>query len=157
MCVGSRAVAVAPYVATSVGMYSHVDEFHGCRSTEKAPLLLLLVVVIIIVMTVKLWHVPCTMVKGEGFLGFQITSATMDVDYELSQQLQGHESQVRCVAVLGDGTLVSGGLDSQVILWRRQGDAEKFEMVKKLGWHSDFVFVVAPSHTESGSFYSGSK
>eukprot|EP00931_Biecheleriopsis_adriatica_P101800 TRINITY_DN7687_c0_g1_i1.p1 TRINITY_DN7687_c0_g1~~TRINITY_DN7687_c0_g1_i1.p1 ORF type:complete len:770 (+),score=209.30 TRINITY_DN7687_c0_g1_i1:54-2312(+) len=81
----------------------------------------------------------------------------MDVDFELSQQLQGHESQVRCVAILDDGTLVSGGLDSQVIMWRRPSPTEGFVLLKKLGLHTDFIYALAPSHTESGSFYSGSK
>ncbi|CAJ1433075.1 unnamed protein product, partial [Effrenium voratum] len=80
----------------------------------------------------------------------------MDVELELSQQLQGHESQVRCVALLGDGTLVSGGLDSQVIIWRR-GENESFALVKKLSLHTDFVFTLAASHAEPGAFYSGSK
>eukprot|EP00928_Gymnodinium_smaydae_P078677 TRINITY_DN62784_c0_g1_i1.p1 TRINITY_DN62784_c0_g1~~TRINITY_DN62784_c0_g1_i1.p1 ORF type:complete len:750 (-),score=174.68 TRINITY_DN62784_c0_g1_i1:117-2366(-) len=81
----------------------------------------------------------------------------MDVDFELSQQLQGHESQVRCAAILGDGSLVTGGLDSQVIVWRRPSETEGFALVKKLGHHSDFVYALAPSHSSPGAFYSGSK
>ncbi|CAK9034831.1 Phospholipase A-2-activating protein (PLA2P) (PLAP), partial [Durusdinium trenchii] len=81
----------------------------------------------------------------------------MDVDFELSQQLQGHESQVRCLALLSDGALVSGGLDSQVIIWRRPSEEEGFIREKTLKHHTDFVFALAPSHSEKGSFYSGSK
>mmetsp|Transcript_28111 Transcript_28111/g.81064 ORF Transcript_28111/g.81064 Transcript_28111/m.81064 type:complete len:740 (-) Transcript_28111:142-2361(-) len=81
----------------------------------------------------------------------------MEVDYELSQQLQGHESQVRCVAVLLDGTLVTGGLDSQIIVWRRPSVAEGFTVHKKLSHHSDFVYALAASSSTSGAFYSGSK
>lgn len=77
----------------------------------------------------------------------------MDVDYALSQQLQGHESQVRCVAILHDGTLVTGGLDSQVIMWRRS--SESFALHKKLSHHADFIYALAPSLTSG--FYSGSK
>jgi len=81
----------------------------------------------------------------------------MAVDYELCQQLQGHESQVRCVAILPDGTLVSGGLDSCVIMWRRPSTTESFALHKKLGHHSDFVYALAPSHEADGAFYSASK
>ncbi|CAL1156760.1 unnamed protein product [Cladocopium goreaui] len=81
----------------------------------------------------------------------------MDVEFELSQQLQGHESQVRCLALLSDGALVSGGLDSQVIIWRRPSEGEGFVLEKKLKLHTDFVFTLAASHSEKGSFYSGSK
>eukprot|EP00927_Polykrikos_kofoidii_P049319 TRINITY_DN43393_c0_g1_i1.p1 TRINITY_DN43393_c0_g1~~TRINITY_DN43393_c0_g1_i1.p1 ORF type:complete len:765 (+),score=159.92 TRINITY_DN43393_c0_g1_i1:70-2295(+) len=81
----------------------------------------------------------------------------MEVDMELSQQLQGHESQVRCVALLGDGSLVTGALDSQVIMWRRSGDAGGFALHKKLSHHTDFIQALAPSHGTPGAFYSGSK
>lgn len=81
----------------------------------------------------------------------------MEVEYALAQQLQGHESQVRCVAILRDGTLVTGGLDSQVIMWRRPSAAEPFALHKKLGHHTDFVYAVAPSLVSASSFYSGSK
>mmetsp|Transcript_49908 Transcript_49908/g.139713 ORF Transcript_49908/g.139713 Transcript_49908/m.139713 type:complete len:746 (+) Transcript_49908:75-2312(+) len=81
----------------------------------------------------------------------------MDVDYELSLQLQGHDSQVRCVAFLGNSTLVTGGLDAQVIMWRRPADTEPFALLKKLGHHSDFVYALAASHETPGEFYSGSK
>jgi len=87
-------------------------------------------------------------------------AGAMDVDYELSQQLQGHESQVRCVAVLSEQMLVSGGLDSQVIMWKRprmEHGLGPFELHKKLGHHSDFVYALAPSHSSAGAFYSGSK
>lgn len=82
----------------------------------------------------------------------------MDVEYELSQQLQGHESQVRCATICSDGTLVTGGLDSQVIMWRRPSEDEGLALHKKLGHlHSDFVYALAPSLSTPGAFYSGSK
>mmetsp|Transcript_32365 Transcript_32365/g.68977 ORF Transcript_32365/g.68977 Transcript_32365/m.68977 type:complete len:772 (+) Transcript_32365:3-2318(+) len=81
----------------------------------------------------------------------------MEVDYELSQQLQGHTSQVRCAAILGDSTIVTGGLDAQVIMWRRSSPAEGFALYKKLGHHSDFVYALGPSASTPGCFYSGSK
>jgi len=81
----------------------------------------------------------------------------MDVEYELSQQLLGHGNQVRCVTILGDGTLVSGGLDAQVILWRRPTPTEGFVLHKKLSHHSDSVYAVAPSNEVQGAFYSASK
>eukprot|EP00434_Breviolum_minutum_P002982 symbB.v1.2.002621.t1/scaffold139.1/size300179/4 len=79
----------------------------------------------------------------------------MDVEFELSQQLQGHESQVRCLALLSDGALVSGGLDCQVIIWKPNEGGFVKEKILKL--HTDFVFTLAASHAEKGSFYSGSK
>jgi len=81
----------------------------------------------------------------------------MEVEFELSQQLTGHESQVRCAAVLGDGTLVTGGLDSQVIMWRRPSPTEGFAHHKTLSLHSDFIYALAASHAEPGCFYSASK
>mmetsp|Transcript_39387 Transcript_39387/g.116794 ORF Transcript_39387/g.116794 Transcript_39387/m.116794 type:complete len:743 (-) Transcript_39387:20-2248(-) len=81
----------------------------------------------------------------------------MDVDFELSQQLQGHESQVRCIAVLSVNSIATGALDSQVILWRRATPEAGFELHKRLTHHADFIYALAPSHAEPGAFYSGSK
>lgn len=81
----------------------------------------------------------------------------MDVDYELSQQLQAHESQVRCLAVLTDGTIVSGGLDAQIAMWKRPSPGEPYALHKKLGHHSDFIYDLTPSHDIPGAFYSASK
>eukprot|EP00929_Paragymnodinium_shiwhaense_P074291 TRINITY_DN38005_c0_g1_i1.p1 TRINITY_DN38005_c0_g1~~TRINITY_DN38005_c0_g1_i1.p1 ORF type:complete len:746 (-),score=178.12 TRINITY_DN38005_c0_g1_i1:176-2413(-) len=81
----------------------------------------------------------------------------MDVDYELSQQLEGHGSQVRCVIAVGDSTIVTGGLDAQVIMWRRASPKEGFTLLKKLTHHSETVYALATSHDTPGGFYSGSK
>jgi phospholipase A-2-activating protein len=82
----------------------------------------------------------------------------MDVEYELSQQLTGHENQVRCVAVLNADTIVTGGLDAQVLMWQRpKGSAEKFALFKTLVHHSDWVSDLCPSAESPGSFYSASK
>lgn len=82
---------------------------------------------------------------------------SMHIDYELAQQLQGHESQVRCAAVLPNETLVTGGLDSQVIIWRRPTPDSGFELHKKLGHHDDFVLALTVSRSSVGAFYSASK
>jgi len=81
----------------------------------------------------------------------------MDVEYELSQQLIGHESHVRCVAVIGEDTLISGGLDAQVFMWKRPSATEPFVLLKTLHHHSDWVNDLAASHETPGQFYSASK
>lgn len=83
--------------------------------------------------------------------------AAMDVEFELSQQLLGHESHVRCVAVIGEDTLVSGGLDAQVFMWKRPSATEPFVLLKTLHHHSDWVNDLATSHEMPGGFYSASK
>lgn len=81
----------------------------------------------------------------------------MDVDFELSQQLRGHDSQVRCAALLGDTVLLTGGLDAQVIMWRQQDENLHFVLNRRLGLHSDAVYCLAVSSERPGCFYSGSK
>lgn len=86
-----------------------------------------------------------------------MASEGMDVDYELSQQLVGHESHVRCVAVLGEDMLITGGLDAQVFMWKRASATEPFALLKTLHHHSDWVNDLCPSHDAAGGFYSASK
>jgi len=81
--------------------------------------------------------------------------SAMDVDYELSQQLIGHDSPVRCVALIAEDTLATGGLDAQVLVWKRPTPNDKFAVVKTLAHHSDWVNDIAPA--ASGGFYTASK
>lgn len=81
----------------------------------------------------------------------------MDVDFELSQQLQGHDNQVRCAVLLNDTTLLTGGLDSQVIVWTRADANSPFALGKKLRYHTEMVYCLAVSTERQGCFYSGSK
>lgn len=81
----------------------------------------------------------------------------MDVDYELSQQLLGHDNQVRCVCCIGEDTLLSGGLDAQILMWKRPSANEQFVLAKTLVHHSDWVNQMAASSESPGSFYSCSK
>jgi len=81
----------------------------------------------------------------------------MDVEFELSQQLVGHDSAVRCVMIMNETTLVSGGLDAQVIVWQRPSETAGFERIKTLCHHSDWVNALAASSEVPGCFYSASK
>lgn len=81
----------------------------------------------------------------------------MDVDYELSQQLVGHEGAVRCVCVIGEDTILSGGLDAQILMWKRESPTEPFGLQKTLCHHSDWITDIAPSSELPGGFYSASK
>jgi len=90
----------------------------------------------------------------------------MDVEFELSQQLQGHESIVRCAAVLPDGSFVTGGWDALVIVWKKDeasGSAASsasstgYTIAKQLQHHSEPVTTLSASSSTPGAFYSGSK
>mmetsp|Transcript_119741 Transcript_119741/g.382201 ORF Transcript_119741/g.382201 Transcript_119741/m.382201 type:complete len:760 (+) Transcript_119741:157-2436(+) len=83
----------------------------------------------------------------------------MDVEYELSQQLRGHEGkecQVRSVAVLPDGSIVTGGSRADVVIWRRPGTEGAFSLYKQLTHHSGAVLCISPSHSQPGAFYTSS-
>jgi len=82
----------------------------------------------------------------------------MDAEYELAQQLEGHDGPVRCCAVLADGGLVTAGGrgDSQVLVWRRPAADAAFALHKRLNLHQDYVYALAPSQSAPGGFYSGS-
>eukprot|EP00429_Kryptoperidinium_foliaceum_P002024 CAMPEP_0176021228 /NCGR_PEP_ID=MMETSP0120_2-20121206/10303_1 /TAXON_ID=160619 /ORGANISM="Kryptoperidinium foliaceum, Strain CCMP 1326" /LENGTH=776 /DNA_ID=CAMNT_0017354339 /DNA_START=62 /DNA_END=2390 /DNA_ORIENTATION=- len=82
----------------------------------------------------------------------------MDVEYELSQQLEGHDGPVRCCCVLGDGALITAGGkgDAQVIMWRQDDAQRRFVAHKKLSLHQDYIFAMAASHSSPGGFYTGS-
>merc|ERR1719498_380272 len=88
-----------------------------------------------------------------------VDATAMEVEYELAQQLTGHENQVRCVCPLGDDTLITGGLDAQILVWKRPSPGAPFaaEPVKSICLHSDWVNDLAASFESPGSFYSASK
>mmetsp|Transcript_26757 Transcript_26757/g.61649 ORF Transcript_26757/g.61649 Transcript_26757/m.61649 type:complete len:743 (+) Transcript_26757:84-2312(+) len=79
----------------------------------------------------------------------------MEVEFELSQQLVGHESIVRCATVLPDDSIVTGGWDAMVIVWRKS--EEGYTMDKQLQHHSEPVTTLSASSSSPGAFYSGSK
>mmetsp|Transcript_22841 Transcript_22841/g.50299 ORF Transcript_22841/g.50299 Transcript_22841/m.50299 type:complete len:767 (-) Transcript_22841:108-2408(-) len=84
----------------------------------------------------------------------------MDVEFELSQQLKGHdgdECQVRSVAVLGDGSIATGGSRCDVVIWKRPNpEASKFELFRKVNHHSGAVLAISPSAAQPGAFFTGS-
>ena len=85
---------------------------------------------------------------------------TMNQDLELSQELEGHEKAVRSIACLKNGSIVTGGVDSVVCVWKKEKlseDApETYTIDKLLQHHGDFVYCVCDA-AGSEHFYSGSK
>eukprot|EP00392_Amoebophrya_sp_AT5.2_P019426 g20256.t1 len=85
----------------------------------------------------------------------------MNADLELCQELQGHEKAVRCLCVLKNGWIVTGGVDALVCLFKpvyaEDGKRVKhYDLDKRLHHHSDFVYAVADS-VEGDWFYSGGR
>jgi len=77
----------------------------------------------------------------------------MEEELELSQQLVGHEAAVRCLAILRDNRIVSGGLDKQINVWKLVDTV--FMKENTLLHHEDFVYALCAS--ADGGFYSGGK
>lgn len=59
----------------------------------------------------------------------------MHCDLELSQELEGHQKAVRCLTVLKNGTVCSGGVDNLVCLFKQirndEGKLIRFELEKR--------------------------
>ena len=49
----------------------------------------------------------------------------MQIDLELSQELEGHQKAVRCLTTLKNGSICSGGVDNLVCLFKPVFDGEK--------------------------------
>mmetsp|Transcript_40977 Transcript_40977/g.162226 ORF Transcript_40977/g.162226 Transcript_40977/m.162226 type:complete len:806 (-) Transcript_40977:1084-3501(-) len=63
--------------------------------------------------------------------------------YELSAELFGHESDVRCCGVVDSGRVVTGSRDSSIILWERNKDnGRDFGPAKRFEGHEHFVNAV---------------
>eukprot|EP00919_Chromeraceae_sp_WS-2016_P012717 GHVR01029800.1.p1 GENE.GHVR01029800.1~~GHVR01029800.1.p1 ORF type:complete len:109 (-),score=10.80 GHVR01029800.1:321-647(-) len=78
------------------------------------------------------------------------------IDFLLSQQLVGHSKGVRCVCVLSDDTIVTGGQEGLVILWRLHENTQTHNFYKKLEHHTNFVFSLTCSLVSGPiTFYSG--
>ncbi|OII72059.1 uncharacterized protein cubi_01392 [Cryptosporidium ubiquitum] len=79
--------------------------------------------------------------------------------YSLSKELKGHEGCARCVCVLKDNRIVTGGLDNQIIIWNYINDAWMQE--HQLLHHKKYVLALEPSKTQQNDesnqiyFYSG--
>ncbi|CUV05629.1 unnamed protein product [Cryptosporidium hominis] len=79
--------------------------------------------------------------------------------YILSKELTGHEGCARCVCVLKDNRIVTGGLDNQIIIWNYVENAWIQEL--HLLHHKSYVLALEPSdillNEESHEilFYSG--
>jgi WD40 repeat protein len=104
--------------------------------------------------------------------------------FELSQELNCHSAAVRCVVVLKNGTIVTGGMDKLVCMWTKgggsSGDASMGEgggdgggenggtngaangtsngytLEKSLQHHQDYIYCLADA-SESNHFYSSSR
>ena len=92
----------------------------------------------------------------------------MDVTYELSQELEGHEKAVRSMAILDGGRLIAtGGVDHVVCLWKKskpdgaaEDAQEEWGLDKRLSHHTDFVYAIADSAVSGAAknhFYTGGK
>ena len=66
--------------------------------------------------------------------------------FTLSATLAGHEQDVRAVASLSDGAVLTSSRDSTVRVWRRE-DAGPFAESAKLEGHSHFVIAVCATAT----------
>lgn len=81
----------------------------------------------------------------------------MEAEYELSQQLHGHDGNVRSMLVMADGSFITGGSKGDIIAWKSTGQDGKVEMQKKMTHHSGTVFALTESTSSPGCFYSGSQ
>jgi phospholipase A-2-activating protein len=76
----------------------------------------------------------------------------MDIEpFTLSATLAGHEQDVRAVASLADGAVLTSSRDATVRVWRRGGDAGVFGEGAKLEGHSHFVIAVCATATGAAS------
>eukprot|EP00398_MALV-I-01_sp_L67-1_P000985 gene985-337_t len=66
----------------------------------------------------------------------------MEVDFELSQNLLGHQKEVRCVGVLNENRIATGDKNNTVILWQRNGESGQFELFKKLTHHTGHIYAM---------------
>lgn len=82
----------------------------------------------------------------------------MEVEFELSQELLGHEKAARCICALNDGRIATGGVDGLVVVWKAEEQEGKlvWNKEKVLEHHNDFIFCLSPA-SDSGCFYTGSK
>lgn len=79
--------------------------------------------------------------------------------YSLSKELVGHKGCVRCVCVLKDNRIVTGGLDNQIIIWKCTNNYWKQEL--HLLHHNKYILALESSNSKSSDkycdieFYSG--
>lgn len=79
--------------------------------------------------------------------------------YSLSKELFGHKGCVRCVCVLKDNRIVTGGLDNQIIIWKFTNDYWNQEL--HLLHHNKYILALESSDSKSSNeihnieFYSG--
>ncbi len=90
----------------------------------------------------------------------------MAVDgFELAQELKGHEASVRCLAVLKNGRIVTGGMDNLVCMWSTGGGEEPeaaaataYKLEKTLTHHVDYIYCLCDAEGgENEHFYSSSR
>ncbi|KAH7647364.1 hypothetical protein FG379_003031 [Cryptosporidium bovis] len=80
-------------------------------------------------------------------------------NYSLSSELYGHEKCIRCVCILKDGRIVTGGLDNKIFIWNTV-DCCTWRWERCLTHHKKYVFALEPSDLPRGecqnnTFYSG--
>lgn len=79
--------------------------------------------------------------------------------YTLSEELKGHKGCARCICVLKDNRIVTGGLDNQIIIWNYVNNVWIQEL--QLLHHKKYVLSLEPSNTQLNNeyheinFYSG--
>ncbi|KAJ1610008.1 hypothetical protein OJ253_1341 [Cryptosporidium canis] len=79
--------------------------------------------------------------------------------YNLSEELVGHKGCVRCICVLKDNRIVTGGLDNQIIIWKCTDRFWKQEL--NLTHHNKYILALEPSNSKLNyeshdiEFYSG--
>lgn len=74
------------------------------------------------------------------------------MSFVLSQELKSHERGVRCVCVLDDDIIVTGGEDGFTIVWMKDGE-KYIETARGMNHEGRMVFCIASGI--DGHFYSG--
>jgi len=77
--------------------------------------------------------------------------------YKLSRQIGGHNGEVRCCCELGNGKFITGGFDASCVVWSLRSDSGDLVKEREIFGHSDFIYSVCPSPTNSNWFVSASK
>ncbi|KAH8738914.1 hypothetical protein FG386_000780 [Cryptosporidium ryanae] len=79
--------------------------------------------------------------------------------YHLSNELYGHEKCIRCVCILEDDRIVTGGLDNKIYIWNNIG-YNNWRWERCLSHHTRYVLALEASKSsldkyQKNTFYSG--